>query len=200
MLPSVSFFKVNLWVAILLALTVFSGVCVDESMGFAFTAPNTNAASTITSATTRKQPLQFQCQFRSTTSCCGKAAFASSSSSSSSSRLASTVIDAPTKEDTDTDTTVEIIKENVTEDEKKNGKNGWEIQLFNDPFNHRTFVAKCLCTICGKTDTQSYQIMMQAHKNGMGVVGRYHYEIAELYYGSLKEEGLTVDMVEVDDE
>lgn len=34
----------------------------------------------------------------------------------------------------------------------------------------------------------------------MGVVGRYHYEIAELYYGSLKEEGLTVQMVEVDDE
>jgi hypothetical protein len=163
MLPSVSFFKVNLWLAILLALTVFSGVCVDESMGFAFTAPNTNAASTIkrTSTTTRKQ---LQSRFRSTPSCRGNAAFASSSSSSSC--LASAVVDAPTKEDTDTDTTVEIIKENVTEDEKKNGKNGWEIQLFNDPFNHRTFVAKCLCTICGKTDTESYQIMMQAHKNG----------------------------------
>ena len=165
MLPSVSFFKVNLWLAILLALTVFSGVCVDESMGFAFTAPNTNAASTIkrTTTTTRKQ-LQLQSRFRSTPSCRGNAAFASSSSSSSC--LASAVVDAPTKEDTDTDTTVEIIKENVTEDEKKNGKNGWEIQLFNDPFNHRTFVAKCLCTICGKTDTESYQIMMQAHKNG----------------------------------
>lgn len=34
----------------------------------------------------------------------------------------------------------------------------------------------------------------------MGVVGRYHYEIAELYYSSLRDEGLTVQMVEVDDE
>jgi ATP-dependent Clp protease adapter protein ClpS len=34
----------------------------------------------------------------------------------------------------------------------------------------------------------------------MGIVGRYPYEIAELYYGSLKAEGLTVDMVQVDDE
>jgi hypothetical protein len=161
MLPSVSFFKVNLWVAILLALTVFSGVCIDESMGFAFTAPNTKAAPITTSATRK----QFKFKFRST-SCCGKSASSSSQWSPSSSRLASTVIDAPTKEDTDTDTTIEIIKENVTEGEKKNGKNGWEIQLFNDPFNHRTFVAKCLCTICGKTDTESYQIMMQAHKNG----------------------------------
>ena len=34
----------------------------------------------------------------------------------------------------------------------------------------------------------------------MGVVGRYNLEIAELYYKSLKENGLTVDMVQVDDE
>jgi len=33
----------------------------------------------------------------------------------------------------------------------------------------------------------------------MGVVGLYAYEIAELYYGSLKAEGLTVKMVQVDD-
>eukprot|EP00532_Pseudo-nitzschia_australis_P002017 CAMPEP_0168181338 /NCGR_PEP_ID=MMETSP0139_2-20121125/11154_1 /TAXON_ID=44445 /ORGANISM="Pseudo-nitzschia australis, Strain 10249 10 AB" /LENGTH=109 /DNA_ID=CAMNT_0008101889 /DNA_START=415 /DNA_END=744 /DNA_ORIENTATION=+ len=108
----------------------------------------------------------------------------------------STVTDAPTKKEK----TVEVIKDEDTEQQQKPGKNGWEIQLFNDPFNQRTFVAKCLCTICGKSDGESYQIMMQAHKNGMGVVGRYHYEIAELYYGSLKGEGLTVQMVEVDDE
>lgn len=176
MAPSVSFLKINLWVAILLALTVFSGICVNQSE--AFTAP--------TSATPASRHAQ---SFQGS----GVGTFFSYSSSS----LASTVIDSPTKE---SGTKVEIIKENVTEDEKKSGKNGWEIQLFNDPFNHRTFVAKCLCTICGKSDTESYQIMMQAHKNGMGVVGRYHYEIAELYYGSLKEEGLTVRMVEVDDE
>mmetsp|Transcript_3291 Transcript_3291/g.7824 ORF Transcript_3291/g.7824 Transcript_3291/m.7824 type:complete len:161 (-) Transcript_3291:378-860(-) len=109
--------------------------------------------------------------------------------------LCSTVVDSPTETKK-----IEVIKEDVVEEEKKAGGAGWEIQLYNDPYNHRTFVAKCLCQICGKTDTESYQIMMQAHKNGMGVVGRYHYEIAELYYGSLREEGLTVRMVEVDDE
>jgi len=169
MLPTkVSFFRVNLWMAVLLALTVFSGSCVNHSA--AFTAQTT---------TTLRPTLSF-----------------ATSGSFSTTSLASTVVDSPTKEASK----VEIIKENVTENEQKSGKNGWEIQLFNDPFNHRTFVAKCLCTICGKSDTESYQIMMQAHKNGMGVVGRYHYEIAELYYGSLKAEGLTVRMVEVDDE
>lgn len=175
MIPSVSFFRHNLWMAVLLAVTVFSGVCLDESMGF-----TTATAST---------------QWRSLSTTATATTFTASLSSS---RLASTVVDSPAE--TKTNKKVEILKDNVAENEKKNGKDGWEIQLFNDGYNHRTFVAKCLCTICGKTDTQSYQIMMQAHKNGMGVVGRYHFEIAELYYGSLKEEGLTVQMVQVDDE
>lgn len=34
----------------------------------------------------------------------------------------------------------------------------------------------------------------------MGVIGRYNFEVAELYFGSLKESGLTVDMIQVDDE
>lgn len=34
----------------------------------------------------------------------------------------------------------------------------------------------------------------------MGVIGRYHFEIAEQYHSSLKENGLTVDMIQVDDE
>jgi hypothetical protein len=34
----------------------------------------------------------------------------------------------------------------------------------------------------------------------MGVIGRYHFEIAEQYHNSLKENGLTVDMIQVDDE
>jgi ATP-dependent Clp protease adapter protein ClpS len=95
---------------------------------------------------------------------------------------------------------IEINDVEKTEKDEKVGAPGWEIQLFNDPVNKREFVARCLSTICGKSDTESYQIMMAAHKNGMGVVGRYVFEIAELYYKSLKENGLLVDMVEVDDE
>lgn len=93
---------------------------------------------------------------------------------------------------------VDIDKD--TQRENKLGGEGWEIRLFNDPFNKREFVARCLATICGKSDTESYQIMMEAHNNGMGVVGRYQFEIAELYYNSLRENGLSVDMIPVDDE
>ena len=78
----------------------------------------------------------------------------------------SAVADAPAKEKQKESTGVEIVKDEDVESDEKTGKNGWEIQLFNDPYNHRTFVAKCLCTICGKSDGESYQIMMQAHRNG----------------------------------
>mmetsp|Transcript_43104 Transcript_43104/g.85557 ORF Transcript_43104/g.85557 Transcript_43104/m.85557 type:complete len:157 (+) Transcript_43104:121-591(+) len=98
------------------------------------------------------------------------------------------------------ETIEEVDIDKDTQRENKLGGEGWEIRLFNDPFNKREFVARCLATICGKSDTESYQIMMEAHKNGMGVVGRYQFEIAELYYNSLRENGLFVDMIPVDDE
>jgi hypothetical protein len=34
----------------------------------------------------------------------------------------------------------------------------------------------------------------------MGIIGRYDYEIAELYNKSLRDNGLMVDMIPVDDE
>ena len=42
----------------------------------------------------------------------------------------------------------------------------WEIQLLNDTTNRRTFVAKCIHEICGKSDADSYRIMMKAHRDG----------------------------------
>jgi len=92
---------------------------------------------------------------------------------------------------------VDVAK--TTKRDKRTDSGGWEIRLYNDPFNKREFVARCLTTICGKSDGESFQIMMQAHNNGIGVIGRYVFEIAELYHSSLKEEGLMVDMVPVED-
>jgi ATP-dependent Clp protease adapter protein ClpS len=92
------------------------------------------------------------------------------------------------------------IEDQKTEKQEKVGGEAWEVRLWNDPFNKREFVARCLTTICGKSDGESFQIMMAAHKNGLGVIGRYAMEIAELYTASLKGEGLMVDMVQVDDE
>ena len=93
-----------------------------------------------------------------------------------------------------------VDQDEATEKDSRFDAGGWEIRLYNDPFNKREFVARCLATICGKSDSESYQIMMQAHNNGMGVVGRYMFEVAELYYGSLQENGLLVDMVPVEEE
>jgi len=94
----------------------------------------------------------------------------------------------------------DVEKDKSTERSEKFDSGGWEVRLYNDPMNKREFVARCLSTICGKSDSESFQIMMQAHNNGMGVIGRYMFEVAELYYGSLQEEGLLVDMVHVEDD
>ena len=61
-------------------------------------------------------------------------------------------------------------------------------------------VARCLAEVCGKSDTESFQIMMHAHQQGMGIIGQYDLEIAELYLQSLQERGLLVDMIPVEDE
>ena len=95
-----------------------------------------------------------------------------------------------------------VEKEDVdekTKDESKYKKGGWAVRLFNDPMNKREFVAMCLSKITGLSDGQAYQVMMQAHRNGVSVVGRYDQERAELYRDSLRDNGLVVDMIEVED-
>ena len=47
---------------------------------------------------------------------------------------------------------------------------------------------------------QQQQQQQRLQKHRMGVIGRYHFEIAEQYHNSLQENGLTVDMIQVDDE
>ena len=61
------------------------------------------------------------------------------------------------------------------------------------------FVARCLMEVCSVNDGAAFQIMMNAHQNGAAVIGRYDFERAELYYTSLRDNGLTVDMVKVSD-
>ena len=110
-------------------------------------------------------------------------------SSHASSRLKAgpAVLEPPTKEKTEE-------KVEKKEDNKESASNykrgGWAVRLFNDPFNKREFVSMVLCKICGLTDGQSYQVMMQAHQNGVAVVGRYDFERAELFKTALVENGL----------
>ena len=99
----------------------------------------------------------------------------------------------------------ETVKEKkVTKDSEKESNSskskGWAVRLYNDPMNKREFVARCLTEICSLSDGTAYQCMMQAHQFGIAVVGTYHLEMAEMYRDQLSEQGLLIDMVEVEDE
>jgi ATP-dependent Clp protease adapter protein ClpS len=106
---------------------------------------------------------------------------------------APTILEPPVKEKV-------AEKEERVEDASKYKKGGWAVRLFNDPMNKREFVAMCLSKIVGLSDGQAYQVMMQAHKNGVSVVGRFDLERAELYRDALCDNGLTCDMIPVEDD
>lgn len=96
---------------------------------------------------------------------------------------------------------VEKTKERAPVKERKStGSEAWEVRIFNDGTNTREFVARCLVQITGLSEITAYQTMMQAHQNGVAVVGRYVYEIAEMYHGALKKNGIICDLVPVDEE
>jgi len=90
--------------------------------------------------------------------------------------------------------------EEPVKDDQKQGSEGWEVRLFNDPMNKREYVARCLTEIVGLSDGMAYQVMMQAHQLGLAAIIRCHQERAELYRDSLVENGLVVDMVPVADD
>ena len=97
----------------------------------------------------------------------------------------------------------EKLKDGVEDDIEQASnvkRGGWAVRLFNDPMNKREFVAMCLSKIVGLSDGQSYQVMMQAHQNGVAIVGRYDYERAELYRDKLVDQGLVCDMIPVEED
>jgi ATP-dependent Clp protease adaptor protein ClpS len=83
---------------------------------------------------------------------------------------------------------------------KRTGSEAWEVRIYNDGTNTREFVARCLVQVTGLSEITAYQTMMQAHQNGVAVVGRYVYEIAEMYHNALKKNGIVCDLVPVDEE
>ena len=83
---------------------------------------------------------------------------------------------------------------------KHTGSEAWEVRIYNDGKNTREFVARCLVQIVGTSEHTAYTVMMQAHQNGIAVVGRYVYEVAEMYYGELKKNGIVCDLVPVEED
>lgn len=98
-----------------------------------------------------------------------------------------------------------ILERPETTDSPQKDKQGssseaWEVRIYNDSSNTREHVARSLVQVTGMSEMNAYQTMMQAHQNGIAVVGRWVYEVAEMFHEALKKNGIVCDIVPVDQE
>mmetsp|Transcript_19991 Transcript_19991/g.27773 ORF Transcript_19991/g.27773 Transcript_19991/m.27773 type:complete len:193 (+) Transcript_19991:272-850(+) len=99
--------------------------------------------------------------------------------------------------------TIERPEQRVTDPSKErqsNGSQGWEVRIYNDGINTREYVARSLVQITGMSEMAAYQTMMTAHQNGLAVVGRWVYEVAEMYHDALRKSGIVCDLVPVEED
>lgn len=94
----------------------------------------------------------------------------------------------------------EELERAPVKERKGQGSEAWEVRIYNDGLNTREHVARSLVQVTGLSEMQAYQTMMQAHQNGIAVVGRWVYEVAEMYHDALKNKGIVCDIVPVDEE
>ena len=87
-----------------------------------------------------------------------------------------------------------------TKERKDMGRESWEVRIYNDALNTREHVARMLVQVTGLTESTAYQTMMQAHQNGLAVVGRYAYEVAEMYHSALRDGGIVCDIIPVEED
>lgn len=87
-----------------------------------------------------------------------------------------------------------------TKERKSQGHEAWEVRIYNDGLNTREHVARSLVQVTGMSEISAYQTMMRAHQNGMAVVGRWAYEVAEMYHDALCKNGIVCDIVPVEEE
>ena len=92
------------------------------------------------------------------------------------------------------------VEETPVEERRRMGSEAWEVRIYNDRMNTREHVARALVQVTGMSEMGAYQTMMQAHQNGIAVVGRWVYEIAEMYHDALKKNGIVCDIVPVEEE
>jgi ATP-dependent Clp protease adaptor protein ClpS len=111
-------------------------------------------------------------------------------------RPAPAVLDRPSKQQR----RVEESEQAPAKQRKSMGNEAWEVRIYNDGLNTREHVARSLVQVTGMTEMTAYQTMMQAHQNGIAVVGRFLYEIAEMYHDELRKNGIVCDLVPVDEE
>src|SRR2546423_11659689 len=56
----------------------------------------------------------------------------------------------------------------------------FRVLLHNDDFTTMEFVVEVLKKVFGKSDGDAFQIMWAVHTQGVGVAGRYTYQVAEV--------------------
>lgn len=86
-----------------------------------------------------------------------------------------------------------------TKERRRQGNEAWEVRIYNDGLNTREHVARSLVQVTGMSELIAYQTMMQAHQNGIAVVGRWVFEVAEMYHDELKRNGIVCDIIPVDE-
>lgn len=91
------------------------------------------------------------------------------------------------------DATKERTKHRIKEPRQYN------VIMLNDDFTTMEFVVDILMDIFHKDEMTAQEIMMQVHKNGKAVVGKYPYDIAITKVGEAlaraKEEGFPFRMI-----
>lgn len=90
--------------------------------------------------------------------------------------------------------------DNPVRERSREGGEAWEVRIYNDGMNTREHVARSLVQITGMTEMTAYQTMMQAHQNGIAAVGRFCFEVAEMYNDGLRKQGIISDIIPVDEE
>ena len=86
-----------------------------------------------------------------------------------------------------------------TKERRRQGNEAWEVRIYNDGLNTREHVARSLVQVTGLSEFAAYQTMMQAHQNGIASVGRWVFEVAEMYHDELKRNGIVCDIIPVDE-
>lgn len=93
---------------------------------------------------------------------------------------------------------IAVISPKVKKNSKLTKAKGWELRIYNDSLNTREHVARCLVQITGKSEMDAYNLMMNAHKNGVAVVGVWMFEQAEAFCDQLVQTGLIADISPLD--
>jgi ATP-dependent Clp protease adaptor protein ClpS len=62
----------------------------------------------------------------------------------------------------------------------------YKVMLLNDDYTSMEFVVEVLVYVFKKSSDEAFQIMLNVHRNGVGICGIYPYEIAETKVDTVK--------------